>query len=606
MILNLLDRMKLPFRRNKEFLSALYDILGFYPHDIEIYRIAFSHKSVAYQQQNESHKDRRSHSRDRKGRNSQANKPINNERLEYLGDAILEGVVSDILFRHFKNEREGFLTSTRAKIVQRESLNRLATQMGLEKLIHVSQTTRMSHTNIGGNAFEALIGAIYLDRGYRHCHWFVSNRIIGRYIDLDTVAQKEVNFKSKLLEWSQKNRLQLEIRDLDESENVKLFHCELFVEGISVGKGQGRSKKEAHQHGAKDALIRLNGNRGFYRSLFDSKEKRTAMEAVENFTLPRLADLGIKETERKTQQAKPKNNPAKKTSGKVNVSAEDAYDTAYDHTQRFDIIEQTSDLRLANDFATAPMMPEEANKPKRKQTRNPKRKAMTVDEALQETAETKEEGKAEKKASTKKASEKKAAEKKSNPRAKAKKKEEAKSEGTAKANSEATSNEAPKAEDANVQVGSTDTNAAETTPEKPKRKPRRKKTETPEAGEDTNSKEDSVNTEKAGDNASQGESKAAKAEANNAEAEANNAKAEAKNTEAEAKNAETEAKNAEAEANNAKAEANNAETEAGANHAEAEATKVSKAKPRRRAASRRPGASEEKPQTQEKKEDHVD
>ncbi|MDY4619745.1 MAG: ribonuclease III domain-containing protein [Alloprevotella sp.] len=586
--------MKLPFRRNKEFLSALYDILGFYPHDIEIYRIAFSHKSVAYQQQNESHKDRRSHSRDRKGRNSQPNKPINNERLEYLGDAILEGVVSDILFRHFKNEREGFLTSTRAKIVQRESLNRLATQMGLEKLIHVSQTTRMSHTNIGGNAFEALIGAIYLDRGYRHCHWFVSNRIIGRYIDLDTVAQKEVNFKSKLLEWSQKNRLQLEIRDLDESENVKLFHCELFVEGISVGKGQGRSKKEAHQHGAKDALIRLNGNRGFYRSLFDSKEKRTAMEAVENFTLPRLADLGIKETERKTQQAKPKNNPVKKTSGKVNVSAEDAYDTAYDHTQRFDIIEQTSDLRLANDFATAPMMLEEENKPKRKQTRNPKRKAMTVDEALQETAETKEEGKAEKKASTKKASEKKAAEKKSNPRAKAKKKEEAKSEGTAKANSEATGNEAPKAEDANVQVGSTDTNAAEATPEKPKRKPRRKKTETPETGEDTNSKEDSVNTEKAGDNAPQGESKAAKAEAKNTEAEANNA-------ETEANNAETEAR-----ANHAEAEANNAKAEAGANHAEAEATKVSKAKPRRRAASRRPGASEEKPQTQEKKEDHVD
>ena len=106
-------------------------------------------------------------------------------------------------------------------------------------------------------------------------------------------------------------------------------------------------------------------------------------------------------------------------------SAEDAYDTANDHTQRFDIIEQTSDLRLANDFATAPMMLEEENKPKRKQTRNPKRKAMTVDEALQETAETKEEGKAEKKASTKKASEKKAAEKNSHPRAKAKKKEEA-------------------------------------------------------------------------------------------------------------------------------------------------------------------------------------
>ncbi|MGM9694804.1 MAG: ribonuclease III domain-containing protein [Alloprevotella sp.] len=581
--------MKLPFRRNKEFLSALYDILGFYPHDIEIYRIAFSHKSVAYQQQNENNKDRRSHGRDRKGRNAQPNKPINNERLEYLGDAILEGVVSDILFRHFKNEREGFLTSTRAKIVQRESLNRLAAQMGLEKLIHVSQTTRMSHTNIGGNAFEALIGAIYLDRGYRHCHWFVSNRIIGRYIDLDTVAQKEVNFKSKLLEWSQKNRLQLDIRDLDESENVKVFHCELFVEGISVGKGQGRSKKEAHQHGAKDALIRLNGNRGFYRSLFDSKEKRTAMEAVENFTLPRLADLGIKEAEKKAQQAKPKNNSARKANGKVNVSADDAYDTAYDHTQRFDIIEQTSDLRLANEFATAPLMPEEEPKPKRKQPRNPKRKAMTVDEALQETAETKTEGKAEKKtsakkasddttsekktakkASTKKTSEKKASEKKSTARPKAKDKEETKTEGEAEGAE-------VKAEDANAQGGNTDANAAEATPEKPKRRPRRKKSETPETAETTNSEEQSVKPAKAETKAE--ESKVY--EATNAQAEGANANANAEAEEAEAEEANA---NANAEASKAKA----------------------KAKPRRRAASRRPGAAAEKPQSQEKKEDHVD
>ena len=201
--------MKLPFRKNKEFLSALYDILGFYPHDIEIYRIAFSHKSLAYQMARDSKggkagaagKDRKGASRDRRDRkphSENTQKPLNNERLEYLGDAVLETVVSDILFRHYPNKREGFLTSTRSKIVQREALNRLASEMGLEKLILAAEGTRMSHTNIGGNAFEALMGAIYLDRGFKYCHWFITNRVVGQYVDLDTVAQKEVNFKSKL------------------------------------------------------------------------------------------------------------------------------------------------------------------------------------------------------------------------------------------------------------------------------------------------------------------------------------------------------------------------------------------------------------------------
>ncbi|MFR1987149.1 MAG: ribonuclease III domain-containing protein, partial [Prevotellamassilia sp.] len=160
MISNLLDRMKLPFRKNKEFLSALYDILGFYPHDIEIYRIAFSHKSLAYKREAANTKDRRG--KDRKPRSENTSKPLINERLEYLGDAVLETVVSDILFRHYPNKREGFLTATRSKIVQREALNRLANEMGLERLIQAAQGTRMDHTNIGGNAFEALMGAIYL------------------------------------------------------------------------------------------------------------------------------------------------------------------------------------------------------------------------------------------------------------------------------------------------------------------------------------------------------------------------------------------------------------------------------------------------------------
>lgn len=152
--------------------------------------------------------------------------------------------MSDILFHHFPHKREGFLTSTRSKIVQREALNRLAADMGLEKLILAAQGTRMSHTNIGGNAFEALMGAIYLDRGFKTCQWFINNRVIGRYVDLDNVAQKEVNFKSKLLEWSQKNRININFKDTA-CDGEKGFRTVISIEGITIARGSGRSKRRA-------------------------------------------------------------------------------------------------------------------------------------------------------------------------------------------------------------------------------------------------------------------------------------------------------------------------------------------------------------------------
>lgn len=356
MILNLLDRMKLPFRRNKEFLSALYDILGFYPHDIEIYRIAFSHKSQPFQRESKAGRDRRNHDRRKGTRPAATQRPINNERLEYLGDAILEAVTSDILFRHFKSEREGFLTATRSKLVQRETLNRLAAEMGIDKLIHVAQTTRMNHTNIAGNAFEALVGAIYLDRGYRHCHWFISNRVIGRYLDLDTVAQREVNFKSKLLEWSQKNRLLLEYHDAEANDKTKQFSCRILAEGVLVGEGCGRSKKEAHQRGSKEALIRLNASTRLYDQVFAGKEQRTAMEAVENFALPRLADLGLSPSASAAPPATSMPGVTKSApSDRMHSHSDDAYDAAYDHTRRYEVIDSPDTGALANDYATAPI-----------------------------------------------------------------------------------------------------------------------------------------------------------------------------------------------------------------------------------------------------------
>ena len=349
MILNLFDRMKLPFRKNKEFLSALYDILGFYPHNIEIYRIAFSHKSLSYRRDADGKKggkDRKANNRDRKQRSENTSKPLNNERLEYLGDAVLETIVSDILFHHFPHKREGFLTSTRSKIVQREALNRLAADMGLEKLILAAQGTRMSHTNIGGNAFEALMGAIYLDRGFKTCQWFINNRVIGRYVDLDNVAQKEVNFKSKLLEWSQKNRININFKDTA-CDSEKGFRTVISIEGITIARGSGRSKKESQQEASKEALTRMRREPATYDSIFRAKEKRTAMEAEESFALPKIDTIEDGLNKGKASKAKGKNKADAPVLDEQNSKApksaqelsDEAYDTAYDEAASYEVID---------------------------------------------------------------------------------------------------------------------------------------------------------------------------------------------------------------------------------------------------------------------------
>lgn len=398
MIVNLLDRMKLPFRKNKEFLSALYDILGFYPHNIEIYRIAFSHKSLGFRRDEKpTGKDRKGAPKDKRERRvhtENTSKPLNNERLEYLGDAVLETVVSDILFRHFSNKREGFLTATRSKIVQREALNRLATEMGLESLIVAAQGTRMSHTNIGGNAFEALMGAIYLDRGYKFCHWFISNRIVGRYVDLDNVAQKEVNFKSKLLEWSQKNRINTTFKDSVSDNGEKGFSTVITIEGIVMGRGNGRSKKESQQEASKEALTRMRRNTQTYDNIFRAKEKRTAMEAEESFALPKIDEIeeSLNKNGKGKKDLKKDDAPVleSKKKGKVASISDEAYDTAYDTSAHYEVIdtppaEEETDLSFFEEKdIPAPPAEDELRaadeKLRKKRTRN--RGAKTVGDAV--------------------------------------------------------------------------------------------------------------------------------------------------------------------------------------------------------------------------------
>ena len=259
--------MKLPFRKNKELYLSLRKILGFYPHDISYYQLALMHKSVMH--------------RNKKG------KPVNNERLEFLGDAILDAIVGDIVYRHFPGKREGFLTNTRSKLVQRETLNKLAREMGIDRLILSNGRGQSHNSYLGGNAFEALVGALYLDRGYDMCMRFMEKRILSQMINIDKVAYKEVNFKSKLIEWSQKNRVKLtfELREQAKDNNGSPKFCyQVVLEGEKVCLGSGYSKKESQQLASKLTLEKLKKEPQFIDAVFEAKASRTKMEEepVEN------------------------------------------------------------------------------------------------------------------------------------------------------------------------------------------------------------------------------------------------------------------------------------------------------------------------------------
>ena len=247
---NLIDAIRLPFRKERKLYRVFHKMLGFYPHDISIYQEALMHKSMFAE--------------------SKSGSKLNNERLEFLGDAILGAVVGEIVYHHFPHKREGFLTNTRSKIVQRETLGKLAAEIGLDKLIRRNEHNQMHNSYLAGNAFEALIGAIYLDRGYDHCKSFISKKILHRLIDIDKVAYQEVNFKSKLLEWCQKRKVTLEFVLLDETkaeDGSPLFNTKVVINGYECARGKGYSKKESHQKASKNALHRLKHDRKLHDEL---------------------------------------------------------------------------------------------------------------------------------------------------------------------------------------------------------------------------------------------------------------------------------------------------------------------------------------------------
>lgn len=240
MLRRFIKKIKSLPNRGKEPYLSYYQILGFYPDKIELYQEAMTHRSSSIR--------------------SDKGKLINNERLEFLGDAILDAIVADILYKQFVNKKEGFLTSTRSRIVQRDTLNKIAVELGLDEII-VSSTRNLAHnTNIYGDALEALIGAIYLDQGYRVAKSFVFETLIKEHINIDKVLKNEVDFKSRLIEWGQKNKVDVVFEviesDYDEQNNPIFKSC-VRLGNAEIGIGTGYSKKESHQKAAKMAIRKL-------------------------------------------------------------------------------------------------------------------------------------------------------------------------------------------------------------------------------------------------------------------------------------------------------------------------------------------------------------
>jgi ribonuclease-3 len=239
---HVIHRIKLFSSPRKEFYLFLKKLIGFYPRKLSWYDNAFTHRSASRM-------------------DSQGN-VVNNERLEYLGDAILGAVIADFLYNRFPQEDEGFLTKMRSKLVNRSILTNLTYEMGLNVFVDSNTNNSVEKSHIYGDALEALIGAIYLDKGYSAAKYFITKRILSRYVDLKELEQIDLNYKSKLIEWSQKNKMDVKFDTLEEyPENNRQprFVSIVEINNREISRGSGTSKKEAQQNAARIAMEKKEG-----------------------------------------------------------------------------------------------------------------------------------------------------------------------------------------------------------------------------------------------------------------------------------------------------------------------------------------------------------
>lgn len=289
-------------QKGKEPYLSIYKLVGFYPDNVKLYQQAFLHRSSSVE--------------DSEGR------WVNNERLEFLGDAILSGVIADIVYEHFQDRGEGFLTNMRSKIVSRESMNQIAKQLELDKMLHFSvhhPVPESHNSNMLGNALEALIGAIYLDKGFDYCFRFIRDTML-KTIDLDSLSEKEVNFKSNLIEWSQKHRIPIHfdvIENFVDEQGSPVFQSAVFLSDTNeqIGVGIGYPKKESHQQASQMAIKKIRTDRMFMEHIRELKrnrkaaaeqEKASVNESVEEIS--EQANAEVVETPAAITQAEETNN----------------------------------------------------------------------------------------------------------------------------------------------------------------------------------------------------------------------------------------------------------------------------------------------------------
>ncbi|TAF34949.1 MAG: ribonuclease III [Cytophagales bacterium] len=222
---------------DKRLSKAVKNMTGSLPSNLGLYKLAMTHSSVAAE-------------------NSDGFK-VSNERLEYLGDAILGAVVADYLFKKYPYQNEGFLTEIRSRLVSREALNLLARKVGLDQLIEYDTQKRNGHTNrsVYGDAMEAFIGAVYLDKGYAFCQRFIVSKLLSIHVSVEDTVQTNTNYKSTLIEWAQKNgkTARFEIHEDSNNKQERQFKVNVLVDDEVVSVGHGFSKKKAEQDAARRA-----------------------------------------------------------------------------------------------------------------------------------------------------------------------------------------------------------------------------------------------------------------------------------------------------------------------------------------------------------------
>jgi ribonuclease-3 len=224
----------------REFRFRLKSLLGFTPGNLRIYEIAFIHRSASFTLPD--------------------GKKINNERLEFLGDSVLDGILSNYLFEKYPDASEGFMTKIRSRIVNREFLNQLAISMGIDKILISNLSAGHVSKHLFGDAFEALIGAIFIDKGFRKTKTFFIKNVLLKYLDLENIILTDNDYKSMVFEWVQKNKSNLSFlynEEYDFEMKMSVFTTTLFIDKIEYGKGQGASKKEAEQEASGQAWAKL-------------------------------------------------------------------------------------------------------------------------------------------------------------------------------------------------------------------------------------------------------------------------------------------------------------------------------------------------------------